>query len=66
MSLQPRTQGARAGSKWRRYEGPGYEVGVTAFARDITIDRMFSTCSVFPGRDSGQVVFDRVVLDVDK
>ena len=66
VSLQPRTQGPRAGSKWWRYEGPGYEVGVTAFARDITIDRMFSdgfsTCCVFPGLDWFRPVLVRLFL----
>ena len=64
MSLQPRTQGPRAGSN------PGYEFGVTAFARDITIERMFSdgfsTCCVFPGLDWFRPVLDRVVLDADE
>ena len=54
VSLKLHTQGPRAGSKWRRYKGPGYEVGVTAFAHDI-IDRMFSdrisTRCIFPGLD---------------
>ena len=65
VSLKLHTQGPRAGSKWQRYKGPGYEVGVTAFAHDI-IDRMFSdrisTHCIFPGLDQFCPVLVRLSL----
>ena len=42
MSLQPRTQGLCPGSKWQRYVGPGYDVGVTHSRYNNTASGVFS------------------------